>query len=157
MDYLTRYHVQLNCRTKVVEFYILSKAILRLDVKGRLVSLARISMIQTRKLLSKRAQSYLAYLINTLKDKVKIEDVSMAQHYLDAFPEELISLPPEREVKFKIELMSETNPISKTPYRMMPVELKGVKDTIAGFVETMFYTTKYIPMGNGSTVCQKKR
>ncbi|XP_071933750.1 uncharacterized protein [Coffea arabica] len=89
-------------------------------VKGKLASSALISGIQARKLLYKGAQGYLAYLINTKKDKVKIEEVPVVKDYLDMFPEELTSVPPEREVEFKIKLLPGTIPISKTPYRMAP-------------------------------------
>ena len=56
MDCLTRYHGQLNCRTKVVEFHIAGESILRLDMNGKLASSALILGIQTKKLLYKGAQ-----------------------------------------------------------------------------------------------------
>nr|XP_027062773.1 uncharacterized protein LOC113689149 [Coffea arabica] len=58
MNWLACYNAQLNCKTKVVEFSILGKATLRLDVRGRLASFAFVSKIRVRKLLSKGAQSY---------------------------------------------------------------------------------------------------
>ncbi|XP_071924856.1 uncharacterized protein [Coffea arabica] len=62
MDLLARYNAQLNCKTKVVEFSIPGEATLRLDVRGRLASSALVSGIRARKLLSKGAQGYLAFL-----------------------------------------------------------------------------------------------
>ena len=47
--------------------------------------------------------------------------------YPDIFPDELVSLPTEREVDFKIDLVPGTTPISKIPYRMVPAELKELK------------------------------
>ena len=138
MDCLARYNVQLNCRTKVVEFRIPGEPTLRLDVEGKLASSALISGIQSRKLLHKGAQKYLAYLINIEKDKVKIEEVPVVKDYLDVFPEELVSIPPEREVEFKIELMPGTMPISKTPYRMVPTELKELKIQLQDLLERSF-------------------
>ena len=43
------------------------------------------------------------------------------------FPDDLLNLPPEREVEFTIDLVPRTNPISKVPYRMEPIELKELK------------------------------
>ncbi|GKA77537.1 putative reverse transcriptase domain-containing protein [Tanacetum coccineum] len=45
-------------------------------------------------------------------------------------------LPPEREVKFTIELIRGAQPISKAPYRMAPVESKELKDQLleCGFI-----------------------
>jgi len=116
-----------DCRTKVVEFHIPGKAILRLDMKGRLALSALILGIRARKLLSRGAQGYLAFLVNSPKDKAKIEDVLVVKDFLDVFPEELSSLPPKREIEFKIELVPEAVPISKTPYQMAPAELKELK------------------------------
>ncbi len=36
-------------------------------------------------------------------------------------------MPPDREVEFAIEVMSGTAPISITPYRMAPTELRELK------------------------------
>ncbi|XP_027127752.1 uncharacterized protein [Coffea arabica] len=116
MDLLARYNAQLNCKTKVMEFLIPEDATLRLDVRGRLVSSALVSEIRVRKLLRKGAQGYLAFLINTPGDKVKMEDVLVLNEFPDVFPDELKSMPPEREIEFKIDLVLGTTPIAKTPY-----------------------------------------
>ena len=47
--------------------------------------------------------------------------------YGDVFPDELPRLPPHRDVDFFIELHPGTSPISMTPHRMTPVELKELK------------------------------
>jgi hypothetical protein len=36
-------------------------------------------------------------------------------------------MPPERAIKFKIELQPGTAPIAKAPYNMSPMELKELK------------------------------
>nr|XP_027120513.1 uncharacterized protein LOC113737483 [Coffea arabica] len=112
MDFLGYHHAKLDCRAKVVEFCIPGEATLRLDVKGRLASSAMISGIRARKMLSKGAQGFLAFLINAPSDQVKLEDVPVVRKFPDVFPEELRTLPPEREVEFKIDLMPGTAPIS---------------------------------------------
>nr|GFD63372.1 uncharacterized protein [Tanacetum cinerariifolium] len=48
----------------------------------------------------------------------------------DVFPDELPGIPPVREVEFNIELFSGSEPISKAPYRMAPIELKELKDQL---------------------------
>nr|XP_027075932.1 uncharacterized protein LOC113699786 [Coffea arabica] len=127
MDWLAHYHTRVDCRMKVVEFYIPGEATLKLDVKGMIASSALISGIRVRKLLSRGAHGYLAFLINTPREKIKLEDMSVISEYPDVFPEELEFLPPEREIEFKVDLVPGTTPISKTPYRMAPAELKELK------------------------------
>ena len=69
----------------------------------------------------------MAFFINTPSDKVRLEDLPVVKEYPDVFPEELKSLPPEREIVFKIDVTTGIAPISKTPYRMAPAELKELK------------------------------
>ncbi|XP_027071942.1 uncharacterized protein [Coffea arabica] len=122
-----RYDAQLDCKRKVVEFRIPGEATLRLDVRGSLASSAMLSAIRARKLLSRGAQGFLAFLINTPTDKLKVEDVLVVGEYPDVFPDELVNLSPEREIEFEINLLSGTSPISKTPYHMAPAEFKELK------------------------------
>ena len=49
------------------------------------------------------------------KDKLKMEDIPILREYLDVFPEEILGLPPKRELDFTIELVPGTLPRSKAP------------------------------------------
>jgi len=51
----------------------------------------------------------------------------VVQEFPDVFLKELPGLPPEREIKFVIELAPETEPISKASYRMALLKLKELK------------------------------
>jgi hypothetical protein len=51
----------------------------------------------------------------------------VVRDFSDVFPEELPGMPPDREVEFVIDLLPETAPISKRPYRMSVEEIKGLK------------------------------
>ncbi|XP_071925875.1 uncharacterized protein [Coffea arabica] len=124
---MDHYHARVDCRMKVVEFCIPGEATLKLDVRGMIASSTLISGIRARKLLSCGARGYLAFLINTPGEKIKLEDMPVISEYPDVFSEELESLPPEREIEFKVDLVPGTTPISKTPYRMAPAELKELK------------------------------
>ncbi|XP_071921808.1 uncharacterized protein [Coffea arabica] len=156
MDFLGHHHAKLDCRAKVVEFCIPGEATLRLDVKGRLASSAMISGIQARKMLSKGAQGFLAFLINAPSDQVKLEDVPVVREFLDVFPEELKTLPLEREVVFKIDLVPGTAPISKTPYRMAPAELKELKIQLQDLLEKGFVKESDSPWGAPVLFVKKK-
>jgi hypothetical protein len=47
--------------------------------------------------------------------------------FLDVFPEELPGMPLDREVEFVIDLLPQTAPISKRPYRTSIEELKNLR------------------------------
>jgi hypothetical protein len=51
----------------------------------------------------------------------------IVREFLDVFPEELPVMPPDRDVEFVIDLLPETVPISKRPYKMFVDELKELK------------------------------
>ena len=56
-----------------------------------------------------------------------IEDILVVCEFLDVFPDDLPGLPPHWYVEFKIELLPDTAPISRRPYRMPPNELVELK------------------------------
>ena len=60
----------------------------------------------------------------TLNDEVR-QELGLPQvvcKYEDVFPNELLRLPPQRDVDFTNELHPGTSPISMTLHRMAPVE-----------------------------------
>ena len=65
----------------------------------------------------------------------------MIKEFPNVFPEELPGFPPEREVDLSIEVVQETTPISRAPYRMTPIELKEIKDSTSGIIRQGFRPT----------------
>ena len=51
----------------------------------------------------------------------------MVCEYEDVFLDELLGLPPDKDVGFVMELHLGTSPISMIPHRMAPVELHELK------------------------------
>ncbi|WMV45431.1 hypothetical protein MTR67_038816, partial [Solanum verrucosum] len=67
--------------------------------------------------------------------------------FREVFPENLLGLPPEREVEFTIELIPGSNPISITPYRMAPAELRELKSQLQELLEKGFIRPSVSPWG----------
>jgi hypothetical protein len=57
----------------------------------------------------------------------EVQDILVVCEFLDVFPEDLLGLPPERDVEFVIELKPGMTPISRRSYRMPPNELAELK------------------------------
>nr|GFC84248.1 putative reverse transcriptase domain-containing protein [Tanacetum cinerariifolium] len=74
----------------------------------------------------------------------------------DVFPDELLGIPPVREVEFNIELIPGAEPISKAPYRMAPVELKELKDQLQELLERGFIRPSVSPWGAPVLFVKKK-
>jgi hypothetical protein len=49
--------------------------------------------------------------------------VPVVNEFLDVFPEELPGMPPDRDIKFVIDLKHGIAPIYKSPYRMATLQL----------------------------------
>ena len=62
----------------------------------------------------------------------------MVCEYEDVFSDELLGLPPDRDVDFVIELHPGTLPISMTPHTMAPVELQELKVQIQKLLDKSF-------------------
>ena len=62
----------------------------------------------------------------------------MVCEYEDVFSDELLGLPPYRDIDFTIELQPDTSPISMTSHRMTPVELQELKVQLPGLQSPLF-------------------
>ena len=83
--------------------------------------------LEAKRLLLKGCESYLAHVVDTSMTKVNLENVPVVCEFFDVFLEDLLGLPPNRELKFGIEVLPSSAPISIPPYRMAPMELKELK------------------------------
>jgi hypothetical protein len=76
--------------------------------------------------------------VNSLKG-VSMDEVPVMKEYPDVFPEELPGMPPDRDVKFIIDLLPGTGPIAKSPYKMDIEESKELKKQLKerdkGFIQ----------------------
>jgi hypothetical protein len=54
-------------------------------------------------------------------------NILVVKDFLDVFPEELLGMPPDREVEFVIDLLPGTAPIFKRSYKMFVEVLKELK------------------------------
>ncbi|MCI69509.1 cellular nucleic acid-binding protein, partial [Trifolium medium] len=53
-----------------------------------------------------------------MEEKLEVDALPVVCEFPDVFPEDISDLPPEREVKFYIDVVPGTSPISMAPYRM---------------------------------------
>ena len=56
-----------------------------------------------------------------------VKEVPVVCEYPNVFPEELLGMPPNRDVEFVIDLLPGTGSIAKRPYRMSDDELEELK------------------------------
>ncbi|KAH0765218.1 hypothetical protein KY285_001089 [Solanum tuberosum] len=61
---------------------------------------------------------------------MSLESIPVVNEFLEVFPNDLPSIPPEQEIDFGIDLLPDTQPISIPPYCMDPTELKELKEQL---------------------------
>jgi hypothetical protein len=83
----------------------------------------------------------------TQLDAVQSSEVPVVNEFPDVFPEELPGMPPDRDIKFVIELKPGTAPIYRTPFRMTTPELAELKGHIQELLEKGFIRPSSSPWG----------
>jgi hypothetical protein len=84
------------------------------------------------------------------------DNIHAIRDFPDVFPEELLGMPPDREVEFVIDLLPGTAPISKQPYRMSVEELKELKKQLTELQEAGYIQPSSSPWGASVLFVQKK-
>ncbi|KAG8490852.1 hypothetical protein CXB51_014063 [Gossypium anomalum] len=156
MDWLTLHDAVVNCRKKVIKLKCESGETLwvKSDEPENLPIV--ISSTSARKCLGKGCKAYLAFIMNTKECELKVKSVPVVSEYVDVFPEELPRLPPNREVKFGIELILGTTPILIAPYRMALTKLKELKSQLQELTDKGFVRPSFSPWGAPVLFVKKK-
>ncbi|TYK02476.1 DNA/RNA polymerases superfamily protein [Cucumis melo var. makuwa] len=112
----------------------------------KVVPRSLISVLKAEKLLRKGCTTFLAHVAVMQREKLKPDDVLVVKEFLDVFPDDLSGLPPNREIKFTIELLPGTTPILQAPYRMAPSELKELKVQLQELVDKGYIRSSVSPL-----------
>ena len=87
---------------------------------------------------------------------VPLTQIPVVCEFPDVFLEELLELPSDREVKFAIELLPGTAPISRGPYRMLPIELAELKIQLKELLDMGFIRPSSSKWGCPALFVKKK-
>ncbi|KAA3484264.1 reverse transcriptase [Gossypium australe] len=119
MDWLVKHRANLDCAAKQV--------VLRTSEDKEVMMMGE-------------KRNYLSNVVSALKAEklLSVENVRTVKEFSDVFPEELLRLPPDREVEFAIELLPGTAPVSIASYRMAPKELVELKAQIQELLDRGF-------------------
>jgi len=67
-----------------------------------------------------------------------LKNIVVVQNFPEVFLNDILGLPPNREIEFFIDLMPGVGPISMAPYRMSPSELAELKKQLEELLEKQF-------------------
>jgi hypothetical protein len=85
-----------------------------------------------------------------------LEEIPVVCDYLDVFLDDLLGMPPDRDIEFVIELQPGMAPISKRAYRMPPKELAELKTQLQELLDKGFIRSSSSPWGCLALFVKKK-
>ena len=81
------------------------------------------------------------------EEKIKLEYIPILRGYSDVFSEEILGLPPKRELDFTIELVPDAVPNSEVPYRTNILELNELKSQLKELIDKKYIIPNVSPWG----------
>jgi hypothetical protein len=86
----------------------------------------------------------------------QLEKIPVVCEYPDVFPNDLPSMPPDRDIEFVTELQPGTTPISKRAYRMPPKKPAELKSQLQELLDKGFILPSSSPWGCPGLFIKKK-
>ena len=120
MDWLSRNRSTLDCYKKEVRLVQPEEPSVIFRGIGRGIAPSLINAMTAWKMLRKGCHGYLEFVVDRRKEGTRLEDIPIVKEFPDVFPDDISGLPLNRAIKFVIELVIGTEPISIPPYKMVP-------------------------------------
>jgi hypothetical protein len=153
---LDQHHAIFDCRNKAFTF--LDEEENQRTVQGipRIVAIRSISEMQLKKCYRKGCQLFAAHVEEASKDEISnIGDHAVLKEFEDVF-QEVLGLPPKRDIDFSVNLMPGAAPVSKAPYRMSTVELKELQLQLEELMKKGYICPSVSPWGAPILFVKKK-
>ncbi|GJY56744.1 putative reverse transcriptase domain-containing protein [Tanacetum coccineum] len=94
--------------------------------------------------------------MSTKADELELSDIPIVLDFTDVFPENLSGLPPQRQVEFRIDLITGATPVAKSPYRLAPSEMEGLYEQLQELQDKGFIRPIHSPWGAPVLFVKKK-
>jgi hypothetical protein len=124
-----------------------------LDISARLVHLN--SPVYGKVTLHLPAISHIKASLHHVVER-RLEDIHVVREFSNVFSDDLLGMPPERAIEFKIELQPGTTPISRAPYKMSWEELEELKIQLKDLFDKGFIHPSSSPWGCPALFVSKK-
>ena len=100
---------------------------------------------------------YAGHILEPIGDEnPRLEDYQVLQEFKDVFLDEILGLPPKRDIDFTIELVPGVVPVSKTPYRMSTLEMLELNMQLQELLERKYIRPSVSPWGASVLFVKKK-
>ncbi|GKD38025.1 hypothetical protein Tco_1258232, partial [Tanacetum coccineum] len=127
MDWFSNHKAEIICHEKVVRIPLPDGKVLRV--------------------IGKRPEEKMRHLRSDKTKEQKQEEIIVVRDYPEVFSDDLSGLPPNREIKFCIELVLEAIPVAKSPYRLAPSEMEELSGQLKKLQDKGFIRPSSPPWG----------
>ncbi|GJU67447.1 putative reverse transcriptase domain-containing protein [Tanacetum coccineum] len=127
MDWLSNRKVKIICHEKVVRIPLPDDKVLRV--------------------IGERPEEKMRHLQSAKTKEQKQEEIVVVRDYREVFLDDLSGLPPNREIKFCIELVPGAIPVRKSPYRLAPSEMEELSGQLKELQDKGFIRPSLSPWG----------
>ncbi|GJW06078.1 putative reverse transcriptase domain-containing protein [Tanacetum coccineum] len=146
MDWLVKHDAIIICGEKVVCIPDGNKTLTVKSDKG-ISRLKAISCIKACKYIERGCHLFLAYVTEKKPKEKRLEYVPVIHDFPDVFPDDLLGLPPPRQVEFRIDLVPGAVPVARTPYRLASSEMRELSEQLQELLEKEFIRPSSSPWG----------
>ena len=115
-----------------------------------------ISVVKAYKSLVRGCVGYLGSVVISPSPESGVHNISIVCEYPEVFPDDLLGMPPHREVEFFIELIPSSGAVAKNPYRMALAELRELKAQLQELLDKGFIRPSVSPWGAPVLFVRKK-
>nr|GEX06985.1 putative reverse transcriptase domain-containing protein [Tanacetum cinerariifolium] len=163
MDWLTKYHGVIICDEKIMRVLFRREVLIfqgNRDHQREESRLNIISCTKAQEYLAKGCDVFLAHITaKEAKDKSegkRLEDVPIVRDFPEIFPEDLLGIPPARQVEFQIDLVPGAAPVARAPYRLAPSRMKELAGQLQELFDKGFIRPSSSPWGAPVLFVKKK-
>jgi hypothetical protein len=130
MDWLSKHNGLIDCAKKVVRLT---------PSNGKALEYVAENLVMDKAASNRIVLNYL--------DAVSTLDIRTVSEFLDVFPDEFPGMSSDHEIEFVIELVPDTAPIFKRPYRMVANQLVELKEQLQELLDKGYIHPSASPWG----------
>ncbi|XP_071694743.1 uncharacterized protein [Rutidosis leptorrhynchoides] len=138
IDWLAENRADIFCHQKAIRIPVTEDESLMVYGERSNTPLHFINYLKVQKHIRKGCLTMLVHVSKTESEGKKLEDVPIVREFPDVFLDELLRLPPYRDVEFQIDLVPGATPVVRAPYRLAPSELQELSSQLQELLDKGF-------------------
>ena len=156
MDWFSKNQAEIICHDKIIRVPLLSEETLSVKGEESGAPLNIISCMKAHKCLRKGHTPILTLITEKPSEEKKLEDIHIVRDFSKVFPEDMLGLPPTRQVEFWINLTPGAASIARAPYRLAPTEMQELSNQLQELLDKGFIQPSISPWAAPVLFVKKK-